>query len=102
MALSERVVLFHDTPPQGPGNPEVLEHGLGLLRGAVVLPDAQRRLKLEEPGRIELLARRFAPARCYALDDGQWLYWRQGRLTEARGARRLDADGGLTEAGQHR
>ena len=31
MVLTERVVLFHDHPPQGPGNPEVVEEGLGPL-----------------------------------------------------------------------
>ena len=101
MALTERVVLFHDSPPQGPGNPEVLEHGLGLLRGTVVLPDAGRRLKIEDSNRVQLLARRFAPARCYAVDDGQWLHWRHGRLVQAEGARRLDPEGRLVDAVEH-
>ena len=30
MAACERIVLFHDSPPQGQGVPEVLESGLGL------------------------------------------------------------------------
>src|SRR5437764_598914 len=33
MAVSDRIVLFHDSPPQGPGNPEVLGAGLGLFPG---------------------------------------------------------------------
>jgi len=47
MALTERVVLFHDSPPQGRGNAEVLENGLGLVPGLVALPHARRRLLLE-------------------------------------------------------
>ena len=57
MALTERIVLFHDTPPQGPGNPEVLECGLGLIPGVVVLPSARRRLQLDDADRVALLAR---------------------------------------------
>ena len=30
MALCDRVVLYHDAPPQGPGAAEVLDRGLGL------------------------------------------------------------------------
>ena len=31
MVLTERLVLFHDHPPQGPGNAEVLENGIGFV-----------------------------------------------------------------------
>lgn len=70
MAISERVALFHDHPPQGMGNPEVLEIGLGLCPGIVPLPHARRRLRLRDPVRVEILARRFAPATCVPLDEG--------------------------------
>lgn len=73
MVLGERIVLFHDTPPQGAGNAEVLETGLGLLSGWLPLPHARRRLRLDDPVRVALLARRFAPARCFALDEGDAL-----------------------------
>lgn len=70
MTLTERVVLFHDRPPQGPGDPEVLDAGLGLVGGIVALPDAAHRLDLADRERVGALAARFAPARCRTLDDG--------------------------------
>jgi len=99
MALAERVVLYHDQPPQGAGNAEVFEAGLGLVRGAVFLPHASTRLADRDPRRIELLARRFAPARCYTLDDGDLLQWRRGRLARATGSRWLTRNGDVTPAG---
>lgn len=69
MALAERVVLFHDSPPQGAGNPEVLDTGLGLYRGLIPLPHARQRLRLEDPVRVSLFARRFAPDTCVPLDE---------------------------------
>ena len=38
MALAERVVVFHDSPPQGAGDAEVLETGLGRVRGLLPFP----------------------------------------------------------------
>ncbi len=70
MALAERIVLFHDSPPQGAGNAEVLDLGLGLYSGLLPLPHARRRLRLDDPFRVELFARRFAPDVCLLLDDG--------------------------------
>lgn len=70
MAVSERIVLFHDAPPQGSGAPEVLGAGLGLVRGLVPLPHARRRLELGDAGRVARFARRFAPALAVAMDDG--------------------------------
>jgi hypothetical protein len=63
MALTERVVLF------GSGPAEVYDAGIGLLPGAVLLPHARRRLPVDDPVEMGLLARRFAPARCLVLDD---------------------------------
>lgn len=68
MALGERIVLFHDSPPQGAGNPEVLDAGLGLYGGVVPLPSASSRLRLDDPVRVSLFARRFAPDLCLPLD----------------------------------
>jgi hypothetical protein len=70
MVASEQVVLFHDSPPQGAGHAEVHDAGLGLFRHALPLPGARRRLRLDDRGRVALFARRFAPARCLALDEG--------------------------------
>jgi len=72
MAVTDRVVLFHDSPPEGPGNPEVLDAGLGLCPGVVALPSPRHRLHLADGARMSLYARRFAPATCLAFDDGTW------------------------------
>ena len=70
MALTERVVLFHDRAAQGAGADRGLRRGLGLVPGVVLLPHARRRLRDRRPVRMAVLARRFAPARCVVLDDG--------------------------------
>lgn len=78
MAISERVVLFHDSPPQGQGAAEVLEAGLGLVGGVVVLPQPEFRLKLNDRERLKTLARRFAPAMCLALPARSRVTWLRG------------------------
>jgi hypothetical protein len=99
MALAEQVVLFHDTPPQGPGHPEVLDAGLGLVRGITPLPHGDTRLKLEERARVAFFARRFAPSALTLLDEGTALAWNGRALTVAAGApRRLDVSGEVVEA----
>lgn len=99
MVLGERVVLFHDSPPQGFGNPEVLESGLGVYQGIVALPHADRRLRLDDPTRVELFARRFAPARCVALVSGSRLDWDGARWHGQVGTQALGATGELVEVG---
>jgi hypothetical protein len=99
MALGERLVLFHDDPPQGPGNAEVLEAGLGLFTGLLPLPHARRRLKLDEPLRVGLFARRFGDLACVAMDDGAILRGEGGRWLPigGDGSRRLLPDGSVEE-----
>ena len=75
MALGELVVLFHDSPPQGAGDAEVLAAGLRAYPGVLPLPHARRRLRLADPLRVALLARRFTPLSCVALDEGARLDW---------------------------
>jgi len=67
MAISERVVLFHDSPPQGPGAAEILDRGLGLCPDVVPLPAPEQRLQLDDGERVARLARRFSPALALAL-----------------------------------
>jgi hypothetical protein len=95
MALSQRVVLFHDHPPQGAGNAEVADVGLGLCPGIIALPHARSRLRLGDPRRVALFARRFAPARGVTLDAGSRLLWEDGRLVEAVESARLMQRGAL-------
>ena len=95
MALTDRIVLFHDRAPQGPGHPEVWVSGLSIVRDAVLLPHARARLLLDDAPRMAVLARRFAPARCVLLEAGT-------RLEPARdgswppGTRILGEDGHVT------
>jgi hypothetical protein len=70
MALTDRIVLFHDRSPQGPGHPEVYGSGLSVLRDVVLLPHARARLLLDDTPRMAVFARRFAPARCILLESG--------------------------------
>ena len=97
MVLARRIVLFHDNPPQGAGNAEVLEEGLGVCPDLVPLPHAARRLRLDDPQRVGLFARRFQPQTCVTLDKGTHLVYAGKRLMAAAGARRLTARGGLAE-----
>ena len=96
MAISERIVLFHDHPPQGAGNAEVFEAGLGLVRGTVFLPHAAARLALGDRDRVSLLARRLSPASCVTLDDGSLLHWHRNRLVACANSSRLKRTGGTT------
>ncbi len=105
MALAERVVLFHDSPPQGAGNAEVLDVGLGLYSGLLPLPHARRRLRLEDPFRVQLFARRFAPDVCLLLEGGDEVTFDDEhaftatrlRASGTTPARRLTADGHVEE-----
>jgi hypothetical protein len=70
MALADRIVLFGDRSPRGPGHAEVYGSGLSLLRDVVLLPHARARLLLDNASRMAVFARRFAPARCVPLEAG--------------------------------
>jgi len=85
MVASERVVLFHDRPPQGPGAAEVFDVGLGLVPGVVLFPQPEERLDLGQRDRVSCLVRRFAPARCLALPARSRVTWLEGRLASADG-----------------
>lgn len=97
MALGRRVVTFHDHPPQGFGNAEVWGPGLGLYSDHLPLPHAKRRLLIEEPARLAILARRFEPQVCAPMDEGELLTLVNGELTGSRSGRRLSADGTIRE-----
>ena len=70
MALADRIVLFHDRSPHGPGHPEVYGSGLSVVRDVVLLPHARARLLLDDTLRMAVFAQRFAPARCVLLEAG--------------------------------
>jgi hypothetical protein len=95
MALTERIVLFHDRAPQGPGQPEVYGSGLSVLRNIVPLPHARARLLLDDAPRMAVFARRFAPARCVLLENGTRIDT-DGDGTCPPGTRVLADDGRVT------
>ena len=99
MVLSDRVVLFHDSPPQGPGNAEVFATGFGLCPGVVPLPHARRRLRLDDRMRVALFARRFAPSRPVVLEEGTRLDWDGHRWDAAPGTSWLGANGAIETVG---
>lgn len=69
MALTDRVVLFHDRAAHGPSVSEVFTSGLGLVKDTVAFPGARERLDLGNQRRMGVLARRFAPSHCLLLND---------------------------------
>ena len=97
MVLCERVVLYHDSPPQGAGNAELFEEGLGIVRGVVALPHAAKRLLMEDRHRVGRFAKRFAGARCLAMDDGAALTLKGESWSATPETRQLYTDGGVGE-----
>ncbi len=96
MVLSPRIVLFHDSPPWGPGHPEVFEAGLGVIPRVVALPRGRRRLRLDDAVRVARFARRFEPARCVVLGPGARLDWDGRRWWSEAGVPVL-SDSGRTD-----
>jgi hypothetical protein len=70
MSLTERVVLYNDRGPSGVVGSEVWDRGLGRAPRIVAMPHARRRLQMDDPMVLRVLARRFGDARCLLLDDG--------------------------------
>jgi hypothetical protein len=96
MALTPRVVLFHDRAAQGASLTEVFDAGIGVVPGLVLLPHARRRLRTDDNLRMSILARRFAPAVCVVLDDGVRVdLGPDGSLPP--GVRVVEEDGRITE-----
>ncbi len=95
MALARRVFVYHDNPPQGAANTEVLENGLARYRSVQPFPHAKRRLRLDDPARTSVLARRMAPAMAVPLDEGEWIALDGERVTLHNGGRHIGADGSV-------
>jgi len=94
MALTDRVVLFHDFPPYGSAIAQVLDAGLGIAPGLVVLPDPGRRIRFDDAAGMARFARRMANADCVAMDHGTTVLMRDRRVVSAR-ADRLRIDGSV-------
>jgi hypothetical protein len=97
MALTERVLLFHDKAPQPPVHAEFLAAGLGVVPGCVLLPHARRRLRTDDAARMSELTCRAAPALCVVLDDEVRLDLDAAGTLPA-GARVIGADGRISDA----
>jgi hypothetical protein len=93
MVTGDRVVLFHESPPEGVGISEVLEQGLGLHHGLLPLPNPKLRLKLDDPFRVGWLSRRYLPEKCVALDQGDYVMFEGDRWFGADGTVLLKPDG---------
>lgn len=93
MALSETVVLFHDSPPQGPGHAEVFEQGLSVFPGVIPLPHGHRRLRLDDGARVARFARRFLDTTCVILEAGSRLDWDGVHWASKDGVETLSSDG---------
>jgi hypothetical protein len=98
MALTERVVIFNHRAPQGFTHSEIYAAGLGLCRGVVLFPHAHRRLFLDDPRRMGVLARRMAPATCVLLDDGVQLACAARGSWDPVGVRTVSLDGTIQQA----
>ncbi len=95
MVLGQQIVVFHDNPPQGAGDAEVLEQGIGLYEGLLILPHARSRLRLTDPVRVSLFASRFHPLQCLPFDDGAFLHRDDGNWRTVSEIFRLARGGGL-------
>lgn len=92
MALTERVLLFHDDSVVSPGVSEVLMDGLGLTRGLVALPNASARLEVRNRLRMTVLAQRCVPRLPLLLDLGAQVTLTAGGELPT-GARVVDHEG---------
>lgn len=95
MALTDRIVLFHERSPEGRRDAEVFGAGCGIVPGYVLLPDAHRRLRIRDRLRMGLMSRRFAPDVCVTLDNGNEVVIDDVATRSVEGARQLRRDGRL-------
>ena len=93
MVLTERIVLFHDSPPFGKNLAQLLDVGFGFCPGLVALPDLSNRVHLDEQAGIGRFARRMAPAHCIGLDQGSRIIYRDGEMVELIDSARLSEAG---------
>jgi hypothetical protein len=70
MALSDRVVLFHDFAASGDRHAEMYAEGLGVYPDVLPFPHPRRRLRLDDSSRLGQMALRFHPRVCLLLADG--------------------------------
>jgi hypothetical protein len=84
MVLTGRIVLFHDHPPFGKAIAQVLDAGFALAPGVVVLPDPERRIRMDDRLGIARFAQRMAPSTCVAMGKGDQVVFDGRRFARAR------------------
>jgi hypothetical protein len=84
MVLTDRIVCFHDYPPYGKDIAQVLDSGLGVAPGVVVLPDPSHRVRMDDARGIRRFAERMAPALCLAMDVGAEVTFEGGRIVSGQ------------------
>ena len=87
MVLTDRIVLFHDHPPYGKAIAQVLDAGFALAPDVVVLPDPDRRIRLDDKLGIARFAQRMAPSTCVAMGRGARVVFERGRPVRASAIR---------------
>ena len=98
MVTSERVMLFHESPPQGEGISELLEPGLAFHRGILPMPSPRHRLRLGEAWRVAWMARRHAPYKLIALDNNAHVFFDGARFyDDSNGSHWMREDGSVSE-----
>ncbi len=97
MALADQIVFFHDSPPQGRGDAEVLRAGMSLFDQYLPLPDARHRLRLDDPVRVGLFSRRFETYQCVVFDEDTLLDREGGQWWASPEARSLTGEGQLAQ-----
>jgi len=100
MVVTERVVLFHDSPPQGHGAAEVLDAGLAFVGDVIALPQPEFRLKLGDREHLRILARRFAPATCVAFPSRSRVTYKKTGPSNLHGAFAIREDGSHPHEGR--
>ncbi|MFZ0128848.1 MAG: hypothetical protein WAL77_05425 [Candidatus Dormiibacterota bacterium] len=91
MAISERILVIDDDDPAGRPD-EVYDIGIGVARGMVALPAANR-LHAHDPDRLAVLARRCAPGICVILDSGDRMDLHSGVAADLSSVRVISGDG---------
>lgn len=98
MAITDHVVLYNDTGPEGIRGGELWDVGMGRVHGVIAMPHARRRLRLDDPARTRVFVRRFAASTCLLLDDGTRVRFdADGQVPD--GARILTPDGTVGTVG---
>lgn len=96
MVVSERIVLFHDSPPYGKNLAQVLDYGFGLAPGVVVMPGIDKRVQADDEAGIQRFVERMQPALCAGMNEGARLVVEKGTLVSGC-VDRLGLDGRIQQ-----